>query len=415
MKPRKIRRRSTGYRRSAFRRRTPILKIVGTVAALAVVVTAGFFAGKLLFGDSTPEVNGPTPSSTTTTTTVPSGSSSATTTTAPQTNGALSLSSVKAVVLSTDALKNTETLKTTLQAAKKAGFTGIVFDMKDAKGNVWFAADGALAKEAQAVVEKPLTETEFKAVLALCQTEKMLAIPRMYGFLDATASKKLVSARIAISGSPTIDWLDDYAENGGKPWLNPYSPQAHSYLIELAKQLHEWGCTAMIFDGVQFPNRLDSLADFGKSAYTSMSKLEVLQTFVKSLTDALAGCEISVCANGAATIGENTAAYGGNPLSFGSRYVSPLLYPETLGSSLTVGTQTVTDPTGQPAAAVAAAYRLVNDRVKLLNNAAPKLLPWLTADGATAAQVKEEIAALGGAPFVLYTENGTYDFTALQP
>ncbi len=416
MKPRKIRRRSGGYRRSSFRHESQAPKILGLIALFAVIVVAGFFAGKLLFGDNAPDKTDPGQTTTTTTTTGSSSTEGTTTTTTTQAttaNGMPTMNSVKAFYLPTSALSNTETLKTTLQAAKKAGFTGVVFDLKDATGGVWFEATGAHVAQAKSVKDGALTKEQLTAVLTLCENEQMLAMPRLYAFLDRTAPRALTSARIHYAGDPSMGWLDNSAESGGKPWLNPYSPQAHEYLIGLGTTLRDWGFKAVIYDGVQFPSQLWK-AGFGDSAYTSQSKLEVLQTFTKSLTAAMTGCEVSICATGLGTIGESTAVYGGNPLSFGSAYLSPALYPSALGKSLTVGSETLTNLTADPGKAVGAAYRLVNDRIKLMTTDAPKLLPWLETGAYSTAQIQAEMDALGDAPFVLYNQNGRYDFTNLS-
>ena len=414
MRPRKIRRRSGGYRRSSFRHQSQAPKILGLIALFAVIVVAGFFAGKLLFGDNAPEAANP--GSTTTTTTTTGSSTQGTTTTTTQaavTDSVPTLDTVKAFYLPTSALSNTETLKSTLQDAKKAGFNGVVFDLKDATGNVWFEATSAHVEQAKSVKDGALTKEQLTAVLTLCENEQMLAMPRLYAFLDRTAPRALTSARIHYAGDPSMGWLDNSADKGGKPWLNPYSPQAHEYLIGLGTELRDWGFKAVLYDGVQFPHQLWK-AGFGDSAYTSQSKLEVLQTFTKSLTAAMTGCEVSICATGLGTIGENTAVYGGNPLSFGSEYLSPALYPSALGKSLTIGSETLTNLTADPGKAVGAAYRLVNDRIKLMTTTAPKLLPWLETSSYSTAQIQAEMDALGDAPFVLYNANGRYDFTNLS-
>ncbi len=415
MKPRKIRRRSGGYRRSSFRHKSQAPKILGLIALFAVIVVAGFFVGKLLFDGKAPETVNPG-STTTTTSTTGSSSTQGTTTTTTQaavTDSVPSLDTVKAFYLPTSALSNTEALKSTLQAAKKAGFNGVVFDLKDATGNVWFEATSAHVAQAKSVQDGALTKEQLTAVLTLCANEQMLAIPRLYAFLDRVAPRSLTSARIHYAGDPSMGWLDNSAESGGKPWLNPYSPQAHEYLIGLGTELRDWGFKAVLYDGVQFPHQLWK-AGFGDSAYTSQSKLEVLQTFTKSLTTAMAGCEVSVCATGLGTIGESTAVYGGNPLSFGSEYLSPALYPSALGKSLTVGSETLTNLTADPGKAVGAAYRLVNDRIKLMTGTAPKLLPWLETASYSTAQIQAEISALENAPFVLFNANGQYDFSNLS-
>lgn len=414
MRPRKIRRRSGGYRRSSFRHQSQAPKILGLIALFAVIVVAGFFAGKLLFGDNAPEAANPGSTTTTTTTTGSSTQDTTTTTTqAAVTDSVPTLDTVKAFYLPTSALSNTETLKSTLQDAKKAGFNGVVFDLKDATGNVWFEATSAHVEQAKSVKDGALTKEQLTAVLTLCENEQMLAMPRLYAFLDRTAPRALTSARIHYAGDPSMGWLDNSADKGGKPWLNPYSPQAHEYLIGLGTELRDWGFKAVLYDGVQFPHQLWK-AGFGDSAYTSQSKLEVLQTFTKSLTAAMTGCEVSICATGLGTIGENTAVYGGNPLSFGSEYLSPALYPSALGKSLTVGSETLTNLTADPGKAVGAAYRLVNDRIKLMTTTAPKLLPWLETSSYSTAQIQAEMDALGDAPFVLYNANGQYDFTNLS-
>ena len=66
-------------------------------------------------------------------------------------------------------------------------------------------------------------------------------------------------------------WLDAAAENGGKPWLNPYSDLAFQYLDGLLGEVEDLGFEQILLSGVQFPNGASSSCNYGDTAGVSQA------------------------------------------------------------------------------------------------------------------------------------------------
>ena len=390
MKPRKIKRRPTYRRRNPYRRRSPIWKTLGAVVACVGIVALGVLAGKWLLNrpQTTPDVS--TPSSTTSTDSTASTTTTTQTTVTPAPQK--SLSGLRAVYLPPSALGDTAAFEQTVTAAKAAGYNGVVLELKDTVGRVYFQAESDTVKKAGSVHATAVSKAQLKALLAVCEEQDMLAVGYLYAFYDRTYRSMDAIIEYYAEGTMT-DWLDNAYDKGGKTWLNPYKPGARQYLVGLGKELQEVGFTALIYDGVQFP--FQRQLAFFDSSLTNQQKPEIaaLQTFVSEAKTALTGMELSFCCAGESATGSNTAIYGSdNPLKFGGDFLSPML-PQS-------GTQAMLDK--------------IRFRADELGESAPALLPWLNVNGQNANQIKAMLKAVGDGPVVVYAANGSYDFAALK-
>lgn len=391
MKPRKIRRHYSPKRRNPYRHRQNAWKTVGAIVGCIAIVVLGVLAGKLLFDGVKPPVSD-TPSGSTTSS---SATGTTTTTQTPPTQTIVDatpqLSGVKAFYLPHTALNNTEAFKKTLADAKKAGFNGVVLELKDSVGRVYFQTAAKPAKDFGAVAAEAVSKEQLQTLLAVCEEQDMLAVGYLYAFYDRIYRSMDAIIEYYAEGSMT-DWLDN-APGKGKTWLNPYKPAARSYLVGLGEELQELGFTALIYDGVQFP--FQRQAAFFDSSLSNQLKPEMapLQAFVEEAEAVLSGCQLSICCTGAAATGTGTDIYGSdNPLKLGSQYLSPLL----------------------PATGAKTQLEKIVFRAEELETDSPALLPWLTVNGLNAKQIQTNIGAVGDLPYVLYNPTGSYDFTALS-
>lgn len=415
MRGRKIRRRSNVFSRRA--RRNAILKRVALAGLLVLLVPAGFFAAKYMMEDAARlagESSAPASSAASSAPGTSSGESSAPEPSEPA-SGDVSGGALRGVYLPLSLLSD----GATLDKVKSAGFNAVVFDLKDAGGALYYASATPMAQQSGAIASDALTVDALKQVREALSERGLQAVPRLYAFKDPLSPFGLSSAKITLQGSPGYTWLDNSKEKGGKPWLNPYSPDAHSYLTGLAGELSGMGFTALMLDGVQFPNQT-SRADYGSSELSSLSQSEVLKKFVAEFEDAAGDtCRVIQSVPGLAAVGDGTTPFGGNPVTFGAQTVSPQLFPSALGENLKSGETLLPDPAAQPSEAVRLAAGQIQLRLELIAAAdRPSLSPWLQAEEYTAVQVKEQVAALkqalgNDASYILYRADGQYDFSAL--
>ena len=375
-------------KRPVFRKRNPALRIIGTVVVVFVIVAGGFFGAKFI--TEHPQT-APIPGTQVEQSTAPT--TTAKPTTKPKEETA-TLTTVRAFYLPFSALQK-EDLSDTLAKAKKAGFNSVVFELKDAEGNLYYRSSTDYAAKVDGYAEKALTKKQLKSLFALIRKAGLAPIPRLYAFKDNVGSRALVDARIAYKGNPSWAWYDGIKDNGAKTWLNPYDNDAHDYISGLAVELKKLGAGAILLDGVQFPNpAVTGQADFGKDN-AKLKWDEVLTLFVSKTKKKLGKeCPLILACTAESALGTATQVYGGNPLTFAPTMASPTLTAEAVQESV----------------------KTMILRTKVMEEAdKPALSPALDIQGLSAKQVKAMMAdcAAGGADsFILYHPNGDYNFGA---
>lgn len=387
-------------RRSVFGRRGmhPALKTLLWIVACVAVVALGYFGamviseGKLpeieieVGGNQSADVN--KPDSTPNTDKEPNDDKQDGTTPPPADKPVATADGIRAFYLPFDALL-AEDLETTLSAARNAGFTAVVFDLKDADGTMYYRFSNAQAKKVNNYAPDALTADGLTALFDLMKDNGLQPIPRLYAFCDDPAAKVLTDARIGLDSNHSWAWYDGDPNDGGKKWLNPYAPAAQDYISALVGELKNKGAAAVLLDGVQFPSQLSS-AYLGEDAAT-VEKNAILTTFIGRIRGELgADCPLLLGCSAKGALGTDTKVYGGNPLTFGADFASPLLSSKIQDSieKMILRTQVLTEK--------------------------PTLTPILSVS-ASASDVNSAITACvkGGAKdFILYSADGAYDFDA---
>ncbi len=372
--------------RSVFKRRNPIWRVLLTVMTAIAIITLGFFGTKLLWeapqsSDAEP-VTGQTATTQTTTTT----------TAAPVTDDTATLDSLRAVYLPHSVLTDATALAHTLQQAKAAGFTAVLFDMKDADGALYFRASGDKAALVNSFAADALDMDALRSTFTTIREAGLSPIARLYAFCDNAAARVLEDARVYPTGNPSWVWYDNKPDAGGKAWLNPYADAAHLYLIDLAKELRDAGAAGILFDGVQFPAQTSG-AYFGDNAATT-SRADALTAFVTAAKQLLGDtCPVILSHSADSALGNKTQTYGGNPLTFGAPIAAPII-------------SGVADET---------TIKQMATRIKVIESSSqPMLAPILPyTDAASAKQSIGVCTDQQVTSYILYAANGQYDFDAL--
>lgn len=388
--------------RSVFsKRRVPRgLKVFGTLVLCVAVVAAGFFVAKYatehgkdttdneaiqpLTPPTSDKTGGGTnrPNSDKEDTTQPDGD---------QPQAPASLDTIRGFYLPHSALQS-DTLPATLTAARKAGFNAVLFDLKDADGNLYYQFSNAQAKRVNSFAADALTAEGLTALFDTIRECGLQPIPRLYAFRDDLAAKVLSDARVGLVSNHTWAWYDGDPNNGGKKWLNPYSATAQSYIQGLAEELKAKGAAAVMLDSVQFPDKLDKNAYLGDVADLATERAATLTAFIEATRTRLGtDCPMLLSCTEKGALATDTKVYGGNPLTFGASIASPLLTSKWQDAveKMILRTQVLEQKT--------------------------TLAPMVKADGLTAAKVNDALSGVvagGTQSFILYCADGTYDFAA---
>ena len=389
--------------RSVFsKRRVPRgLKVFGTLVLCVAVVAAGFFVAKYAteHGKNTTDSEAIQPLTPPTSNKPDSGTNSPSSdkedvSTQPddeQPQAPASLDTIRGFYLPHSTLQS-DTLPATLTAARKAGFNAVLFDLKDADGNLYYQFSNAQAKKVNSYTSDALTAEGLTALFDTIRECGLLPIPRLYAFRDDLAAKVLSDARIGLVSNHTWAWYDGDPNNGGKKWLNPYSATAQSYIQGLAEELKAKGAAAVMLDSVQFPDKLDKNAYLGDVADLATERAATLTAFIEATRTRLGtDCPLLLSCTEKGALATDTKVYGGNPLTFGASIASPLLTSKWQDAveKMILRTQVLEQKT--------------------------TLAPMVKADGLTAAKVNDAISGVvagGTQSFILYCADGTYDFAA---
>ena len=325
------------------RRKTAIRPIIGWVVAAAVLIPASYFGARYL-GNRKSDVAATTPASQTTVTDAP-----VTTTPAPT----VEATALRGVTLPYTALRDTAAHKLTCKAAADAGNTCAVVELKTETGALHYASETDLGKAVGAQTEDALTLAALTDAFAAMREAGLTPVVRLFAFKDATAPKKLADAKITTTGHADWTWYDGDPQNGGKPWLNPYSDAAQTYIVSLAEELYTAGAGALLLDGVCFPTQT-AQAQLAVGNNAALSKAEVLKQFITRVHNLREDAPLLLCGSVNAFLGNNTAGFDGNPRDFGSTAIVPDLRLSALGKRLVIGDKKFT-PSDETLADITAA------------------------------------------------------------
>lgn len=284
-------------------------------------------------------------------------------------------------------------LADTLSAAKQAGFTAVMFDLKDPEGQLYYRFTAPQAKQVNAYTKDALTKKQLTTLFQQIKKAGLTPVPRLYAFRDNLGAKALPNARIGLKSDASQSWYDgDPKASGSKRWLNPYDNDAHDYIGALAEELKALGAGGVMLDGVQFPRHVIS-AGFGTDN-TTLRWNEVLTLFISKMKTRLGEeCPVILTCTGESVLENATQIYGGNPLTFAPSVAAPLL----------------------PADKVREAVETIIARINVEENNKTLPAPMLDINGLSAAQVKQALTdclAGGATNYILYHPQGDYAFAA---
>lgn len=382
--------------RSVFRRRSPIIQLFPLIMSLigvVAVIAVGFFGAKYLTEHAAPEQI----STESSVASLPQDNAAPNDNTSTDTpTVALEDTALRAFYLPASALQNRAALTATVEQAVAAGYTGVVMEMKDADGVLYFRSTTSRAMRVNNYADNALSITALQELFATVRTAGLQPIPLLHAFRDNAAARVLSDARITPSGNADWVWYDKNPADGGKAWLNPYADAAHLYIIDLARELRDAGAAAILLDSVQFPDQTSG-ADFGSEAAGGQSRGAELTDFIAETKQLLFNsCPVILGCIGTAAQGNDTGVYGANPLTFGADVFAPSL--------------PVND-------ALETSVHQMMTRIHLLGTQTPELAPLLQVQGCTPEQIKQAIAdchAGGTNTYILYSSDGHYDFAAIN-
>jgi len=269
---------------------------------------------------------------------------------------------MKAVYIPHEIVSGQGSLDEFLSGLDGTEINAVMIDVKNDDGEILYTSKNEAAAEFQAVAP---TAVDLQALSSRLGRDGYLLVARMSVFRDPLAAGRGHRAyAIGYRGAPSALWLDNAADAGGRPWLNPYSMHAQDYIDFLADEITSQGVGMLVLENLRFPDNSATYAVFNEEETDpSQSRAEILRDTLARITE--------ICRRNDARIavfytalepvlseGEQNR-YGGPVLQVATGTLLLDVRPALFGADYPQSGLEITDPLQNPAEAVAAALTYV--------------------------------------------------------
>ena len=229
---------STGHRyHRAQRRRQTALHVLLFVVLFCVVAAAGFFITDLALQVSNrpisdePAVSAVANEDGTVQTLLTAGEE------------------LQAMYLPPETIRDRAAVKDSIRLLRRSNCNSVILDFKTQDGRLLYAS---LEQPALLAGCSMFSNETVRNAIKQYQNASISVIARVYCFEDALIASQNPTFAVTYMNTPVL-WLDKKEEDGGKPWLNPYSSKARNYLLSILKELNSFNLGGVILESVCFP------------------------------------------------------------------------------------------------------------------------------------------------------------------
>lgn len=309
---------------------------------------------------------------------------------------------IKAIHITGPAAAHSELWQGFLDLAETTSVNGLMIDLKDETGKVYYDTAVPLAAEVGAVAEG----YDLAALLADARSAGLYVIGRVVAFQDPKVSK--IRPELSVWDSAT----GGPYENHEQYFLDPTDAEVRSYALSLAEEACRFGVDEVQFDYVRFPDGFPESARFDGGS-TEPIRIATISGFLSEAVERLRPLDCAVAADvfGFTTSVPNDGGIGQRweELTAAVDVVSPMLYP----SHYYPGWFEFQTPNDHPGPVVS---RALDDGLGRVSSSAV-IRPWLQDFWYTADQVRAQIveAEERGLGWMLWNASSRFSTEALGP
>lgn len=253
----------------------------------------------------------------------------------------------RAAYLPPETVADAARLEAALLSLREKGMDGVILDLKDRDGMVRYQSSLELVASNRAQSEEAWSLSQTAGAI---RQAGLIPVGRIYAFRDHTSTAYMYESAVKYMDSP-VNWIDDSKANGGKPWLNPNDQRAQDYIVALVEEAAENGVSAILLDGVQFPEGVSlELATYGNTG--ALDRSAVLAGFLTRARGAAEarGGKLATTVNLLSAAGLSSVRYGedvGQVIEAAGRAVVEVM-PEQFGNGVTSEALTLSAPAQDP-------------------------------------------------------------------
>ena len=342
---------------SIYRRHIDPLKVIGAILMTLAFLGLGILIASLIIGAVNNGKNQSSDTSSNTSENLIINTSSTVSTPDEDESTVVRDGAIRSAFLPLDTVNNPAKLDAFISDAKQTGITDVIITVKDEGGIIYFDSD---YEEAKYIKNESESLPDLKNAVEKLHQNGLNAVAQMHCFMDRIGTR-IKNAGVLYSENHSVVWLDDEKQNGGKSWLNPYSPQARDYLKYLAGEIADIGFDVIMLDSVRFPDGYQIYAYYGSNL---SSREDCLKSFVSEMKHHLAekDTEMWLYASAVSYVDPNWEKFTKNIFTLGADVVMfnacPRNFPQKLAFDMTV----IDTPIKNPKQTVTALIKLAQQK-----------------------------------------------------
>jgi len=239
------------------------------------------------------------------------------------------LGDMKALYFSSEIFASEQSLEKAIGKLKDEHADTVVIEFKSPEGDLCYESALPAAKNAYASKNAYGFVREYIQQL---KDENFRVIALISCFEDNKAATVISDA--AVRNERLELWTDSVTQ---RAWLNPYSELSRDYVLDIIREINDYGVDGYLLAGVTFPvsDNSGTAVYPGESALTDRNA--VIKQFISDAISVAGEREVIVCVSFDAAFGSDINGVGGNILDSRARYFCPDLRAASQTSDVLFG------------------------------------------------------------------------------
>jgi hypothetical protein len=304
-----------------------------------------------------------------------------------------------------------------IELAKTTEINTLVIDVKDDRGLVLYRSRVALARQAGADTDSPMSLNRLRALLDTMRVYGIYPVARIVVAKDPLLARSKLDWAIKRKAD-SLPWLD----RTGIPWLDPHRREIWKYAADLAEEAYDLGFSEIQFDYVRFPDERRLIREAAFPLARGRFRAQVIRDQLEYVRELLSKKMIRMTID---VFG--LTATDSTDMGIGQRWemfidqadvILPMTYPSHFGP----GTYGLSHPNARPYETIDNAMKDVTRRTTGVKNAG-KIIPWyqdftLGRPRYGVEQIRAQIQAgydNGYYDWILWNARSRYTVAALRP